>query len=275
MKLKRSTIILIIGVVIGLSLLLYPTVSNYWNSKHATRAIAGYVASMEQMDEDQYEDIWLSAIDYNAELAASGKKFELTPELRARYAAELNAASNGVMGYIEIKKLDVSLPVYHGTSEGVLQIAVGHLDWSSLPTGGDSTHCVVSGHRGLPSAKLFTDLDALREGDTFEFIVLGETLTYEVDQIRTVLPNDIADLAIVPGKDYCTLVTCTPYGINSHRLLVRGHRVPNTVDAARVVSDAVLIDPLIVAPVVALPLLILLFLAVMLKKPEKKADQSV
>ncbi len=275
MKLKRTTKILIIGCIVGLSLLLYPTVSNYWNSKHATRAIASYVESMENLDEDQYKEVWQSAIEYNAALTERPNAFTLTDELRERYENELNVSGTGAMGYIEIKKLDVSLPIYHGTSEGVLQVAVGHLDWSSLPTGGTGTHCVMSGHRGLPSAKLFTDLDDLREGDTFELIILDETLTYEVDQIRTVLPNDIADLAIVPGKDYCTLVTCTPYGINSHRLLVRGHRVPNTVDAARVVSDAVLIDPLIVAPVVALPLLILLFLAVMLKKPEKKADQSV
>lgn len=274
MKLKRTTKILIIGCIVGLSLLLYPTVSNYWNSKHATRAIASYVESMENLDEDQYKEVWQSAIEYNAALTERPNAFTLTDELRERYENELNVSGTGAMGYIEIKKLDVSLPIYHGTSEGVLQVAVGHLDWSSLPTGGTGTHCVMSGHRGLPSAKLFTDLDDLREGDTFELIILDETLTYEVDQIRVVEPQDVSDLGIDQDKDYCTLVTCTPYGINSHRLLVRGHRIENLIEEARVVSEAVLIDPLIVAPVVAFPLLLILFLMVMLKKPEQNPDKK-
>lgn len=273
MKLKRTTKILIIGCIVGLSLLLYPTISNYWNSKHATRAIATYVTSMENLDENQYKEAWQSAVDYNAALLERTNEFILTDELRARYDSLLNVSGNGAMGYIEIKKLDVSLPIYHGTSENVLQVAVGHLDWSSLPTGGTGTHCVMSGHRGLPSAKLFTDLDKLREGDTFDLVILDQSLTYEVDQIRVVEPQDVSNLVIDREKDYCTLVTCTPYGINTHRLLVRGHRTESVIGEARVVSEAVVIDELIVASFLACPILFLLFMAVMLKKPEKTKKQ--
>ena len=164
----------------------------------------------------------------------------------------------------------MSLPIYHGTSEGVLQVAVGHLDWTSLPVGGESSHCVLSGHRGLPSAKLFTDLDKLQQGEVFTLNVLNETLTYVVDQIRIVLPTETENLVIENGKDYCTLVTCTPYGINTHRLLVRGHRIETAAAAARVVSEAVIIEPLVVAPVLALPLLLVLLMMVIFKKPKSK-----
>ena len=274
-KLKTVTKILIIVCFIGLSLLLYPTVSNYLNEKNSTRAISTYVEEMDNYDEEQFKEVWNNAIIYNSDLAKQENVFLLSEEMISRYKENLNITGTGIMGYIEIPKLDVSLPVYHGTSDSVLQRAIGHLDWTSLPVGGESTHCVVSGHRGLPSAKLFTDLDKLREGDTFDLMILNTELTYEVDQIRTVLPDEVDDLRIVYGKDYCTLVTCTPYGINTHRLLVRGHRIESVIGEAHVVSEAVIIDELIVASIVAFPILFILFMAVMFKKPEKKPENNL
>ncbi|MBQ1188425.1 MAG: class C sortase [Peptococcaceae bacterium] len=197
----------------------------------------------------------------------------LTEEEKEIYEKTLDVSGTGIMGYIEIDSIDVSLPIYHGTEDSVLQIAVGHLDWSSLPVGGAGTHCVMSGHRGLPSAKLFTHLDELVEGDTFVVRVLDEVFTYEVDQILIVEPEDVSALTIEPGNDLCTLVTCTPYGINSHRLLVRGHRIENEVASAlvRVTSDAVQIEPVLVAPVLAMPILFVLL--VMLLLPKKRAGK--
>ena len=272
-KLKTATKILIILCFIGLSLLLYPTVSNYLNEKHSTQAISTYVEEMDCYDEEQFKSVWNNAIAYNEDLARQENAFALSEEMTSRYHENLNITGTGIMGYVEIPKLDVSLPVYHGTSDSVLQRAIGHIEWTSLPVGGESTHCVVSGHRGLPSARLFTDIDKLREGDTFDMIVLDTKLTYEVNQIRTVLPDEVDELQIVNGKDYCTLVTCTPYGINTHRLLVRGHRIESVIGEARVVSEAVVIDELIVASFLACPILFLLFMAVMLKKPEKTKKQ--
>ena len=274
-KLKTATKILIIVCFIGLSLLLYPTVSNYLNEKNSTRAISTYVEELDSFDEEQFKEVWNNAIIYNSDLAKQENVFLLSEEMISRYKKNLNITGTGIMGYIEIPKLDVSLPIYHGTSDSVLQRAIGHLDWTSLPVGGESTHCVVSGHRGLPSAKLFTDLDKLREGDTYKLMILDTTLTYEVDQIRTVLPDEVDELQIVYGKDYCTLVTCTPYGINTHRLLVRGHRIESVVGEAHVVSEAVIIDELIVASIVAFPILFILFMAVMFKKPEKKPENNL
>lgn len=270
-KLKTATKILIIICFIGLSLLLYPTVSNHWNQKHATQAITAYVNELEDFDGERYQRIWGEAVQYNEDLRERENPFVLDADMHERYLSCLDVSGTGVMGYVEIPKLEVSLPIYHGTSEGVLQKAIGHLDWSSLPVGGEGTHCVISGHRGLPSAKLFTDLDKLREGDTFSLIILNEELTYEVDQIRTVEPNGVASLVVSEGMDYCTLVTCTPYGINTHRLLVRGHRIESSrAHAVHVISEAIVIDPLIIAPIVAFPFLFLLFMMVMLKKPEKQ-----
>lgn len=269
-RLKLITKILIIAFIIGLSLLLYPSFSNYWNLKHATRAINEYSGNISAIGEADYEEVWTSAVDYNRSLSGPGALLSLPSDLKTRYPSELNVSGNGLMGYAEIPSIGVSLPVYHGTSESVLQVGIGHLEWSSLPTGGESTHCVLSGHRGLPSAKLFTDLNKLREGDIFTLKVLNETLTYEVDQIRTVLPNELEELAISEGNDYCTLVTCTPYGINTHRLLVRGHRIETAEAGATVISEAVLVDQLIVAFYLAVPLIFILFMMVMLKKPKKK-----
>ena len=260
MRKHLSTIVLLFILFIGLSLLLYPTASDYWNSFHQTRAIATYAENVANLDNNQYDQLWEDARAYNQALPFRSNPYYLSEEQRAEYESLLDVSGLGVMGYIEIPEIDVSLPIYHGTEESVLQVAVGHLDWTSLPVGGESTHCVLSGHRGLPSAKLFTNLDKLREGDTFLLRILDEVLTYEVDQILIVEPQETAALRVVEGKDYCTLVTCTPYGINTHRLLVRGHRVDNAEQAKtiRVTADAVQIEPLLVAPIVAIPMLLIL-----------------
>ena len=265
-----STVILILVFFLGLSLVLYPSVSDYWNSLHQSRAIATYAEEVSNLNTDRYEQLWAEAVDYNRTLRDRDNAFLLSETQKAAYDSLLNVGGNGVMGYIEIPTIGVSLPVYHGTDEGVLQIAVGHIEWTSLPVGGESSHCVISGHRGLPSAKLFTNLDKLVVGDTFLFRVLDETLTYEVDQILIVEPQETGALRIEEGKDYCTLVTCTPYGINSHRLLVRGHRIDNVeeADAVRITADAIQIEPLLVAPFAALPLLAVL-LVILLALPQK------
>lgn len=272
MRKHLSTIVLVILLLIGLSLLLYPTVSDYWNSFHQTRAIATYAENVAALDNASYDAIWDAARQYNRNLLNRSNSFLLSEEQKAEYESLLDISGQGVMGYIEIPEIDVSLPIYHGTEDPVLQVAIGHLEWTSLPVGGESTHCVLSGHRGLPSAKLFTNLDKLREGDTFLLRVLDEILTYEVDQILIVEPQDTAALEIVEGQDYCTLVTCTPYGINTHRLLVRGHRIDNIeeVKTVRVTADAVQLEPMLVAPVVAIPMLLILLILLLLPRRRKK-----
>ena len=276
------TILLVLIFLLGLSLLLYPAVSDYWNSKHQTRAIAVYSEEVSGLDKEQYQALWADAAAYNASLRERDNAYLLTEEQKAAYEQLLNVSGLGIMGYIEIPSIDCSLPIYHGTEESVLQIAIGHLEWSSLPVGGESTHCVLSGHRGLPSAKLFTNLDKLQEGDVFLLRVLDKVLTYEVDQILIVEPQETGALRIVEGEDLCTLVTCTPYGINTHRLLVRGHRIENAPEArlVRVTADAVQIEPLLVAPIVALPMLLLLLILLLLPKRPKNdnggyADEEI
>ncbi len=270
MKNRLINILLILALVAGLSLLLYPTVSDYWNSLHASQAVASYDRAVQDMDEGRYDEILQSARRYNRDLFLRGSLFSLTDEAREDYNSQLNIDGSGVMGYIEIPTIKVSLPIYHGTSDDVLQIAVGHLEWSSLPVGGESTHCVLSGHRGLPSAKLFTNLDQLTEGNLFVIRTLDEVLTYEVDRILIVLPGEVQSLTAEEGKDLCTLVTCTPYGVNSHRLLVRGHRVENQSEAVRLTADAIRVDPLLVAPIAAIPLLLALLL-LLAAAPKKKS----
>lgn len=271
-----TTVFLVLLLLAGVSLLLYPSLSDYWNSMHQTRAIASYAETVSQLDTAQYDEMWKAAQDYNRSLAQRETAFALTDEQKAAYESLLDVSGLGVMGYIEIPEIDCSLPIYHGTEESVLQVAVGHLEWSSLPVGGEGTHCVLSGHRGLPSAKLFTNLDKLAVGDTFLLRVLDEVLTYEVDQILIVEPEQVDALGIVPGEDYCTLVTCTPYGINTHRLLVRGHRVENTPEAARmhVTADATQFDPLLVAPVLAIPVLLLLLMILLVPKQRRKSRED-
>lgn len=273
MKKKRkdtiSTFILILIFLVGLSLLLYPTVSDYWNSMHQSRAIGGYVERVAVLNDDSYETLWTEAQAYNASLIGKGNRFNLTETEQEQYETLLSVTGTNVIGYIEIAKINCHLPIYHGTDEAVLQVGVGHLEGSSLPVGGESTHCVISGHRGLPSAKLFTDLDQLELGDIFVLYILDEILTYEVDQIRIVEPKETNVLEITEGEDLCTLVTCTPYGINTHRLLVRGHRVENASGDVRVTADAMQIEPITVAPLVAVPIL-LLVLAGLLVRTRKK-----
>lgn len=222
---KYSLWLLLIPFILGMCLMLYPTVSNYWNSFHSSMAIDNYGDKVAAMNHSDYEQLFKAAYDYNQTLALQSKGYYLTDTQKADYEVKLNINNDGIMGVIEIPGIHVELPIYHGSSEQVLQVAAGHLDWTSLPVGGESSHCVLSGHSGLPSAKLFTDLDKLALGDTFMLHVLNKTLTYEVDQILIVNPQDTSALQIVEGEDYCTLVTCTPYGINTHRLLVRGHRI--------------------------------------------------
>lgn len=272
MKKKTANIILILMFLAGLSLLLYPTVSDYWNSMHASQAVANYAEKVKDLSREQYDKMLQEAKAYNKMLAQSGGGYTLSKRQEAAYESILDVTGTGIMGYIEIPTIHISLPIYHGIEDSVLQIAVGHLEWSSLPVGGKSTHCVLSGHRGLPSAKLFTNLDQLVEGDTFVIRVLDEVLTYEVDQILIVEPSDVSALTIEEGKDLCTLVTCTPYGINSHRLLVRGHHVANQTEGIRVTSDAIQIDPLLVAPVVALPMLLALLIVLLVSGKKRKGN---
>ncbi len=256
------TAVLIVVLVVGLSLLLYPSFSDWWNSRTQTKLIANYYEVVSKLDTKDYSELWDRARDYNEDLNQRSNPYLLSEEQQESYQTLLNPGNDGIMGYVEIPGINITLPVYHGTDDLVLQVAIGHLDWSSLPVGGENAHCVISGHRGLPSARLFTDLDQLMVGDYFMLHVLDETLTYEVDQIRIVEPHETEELLVQEGKDLCTMFTCTPYGINSHRLLVRGHRVENMEQAqtVRVTADAVVIEKLVVAPFVLLPILFVMFI---------------
>lgn len=272
---SMTTLFLILMLFAGLSLLLYPTVSNYWNSLHQSRAIAAYVEQVAQTDNETFDQLRGQARAYNRTLVGKAYRYDMTRQEREEYLGLLNVSENGIIGYIEIPDIHCELPIYHGTDADALQVGVGHIEGSSLPVGGESTHCAISGHRGLPSAKLFSDLDKLTVGDRFILRVLDETLTYEVDQIHTVLPGEMDELEIVEGEDYCTLVTCTPYGINTHRLLVRGHRVENSTDKepARVTADETRTEPLgkisILLPVLVFAILLMLLLIFLLSKRKK------
>ncbi len=259
-KKNSTTIILILIAVVGAGLIVYPTFADWWNGFHQTRAVNTYVSVASDLGNEKYRMMINEAERYNDALAVSGVKWNLTEEEKAEYSSVLEVTDTGMMAYIDIPKVHITLPIYHGTEEKVLQVAVGHIAGTSLPVGGAGTHCVLSGHRGLPSAKLFTDIDKLAEGDTFTITVLDRTLTYEVDQIRIVLPYELNDLSIDPDKDLCTLVTCTPYGVNTHRLLVRGHRIENAQGEVNVIADALQVEPVYIAPFIALPLLFLLFI---------------
>ena len=271
-KNKFVVILLIVVLLAGLSLLLYPVVSDYWNSLHQSQAIAAYVEAVTELDDGAYEERWKEAQAYNAALPGSQNRFQPGEEEQRAYEQLLNITGNGVLGYVEIPRIDVLLPIYHGTDEEVLQVAVGHIEGSSLPVGGERTHCVISGHRGLPSSRLFTDLDQLTEGDIFILRVLDETLTYEVDQIHIVEPDDISLLGIEEGQELCTLITCTPYGVNSHRLLVRGHRVENQEASStlRITADAMLLDLRLAVPLIAAPILLALILLLLFHSRKEK-----
>lgn len=271
---KKGTwinIFLILVLVAGLSLLLYPSFADYWNTLHQTRAIADYTDQLAQIDTVEYEKIWQDVAQYNERILMRTNVFRPSEEEAFRYEQLLNLSGKGIMGYIEIPSIDCTSPIYHGTEDTVLQIAIGHVEWTSLPGGGLGTHCVLSGHRGLPSARLFTDLDKMGVGDVFMLNILDQTLTYQVDQVKIVEPHVTEDLLIVEGEDYCTLVTCTPYGVNSHRMLVRGTRIENLEEAKvrHVTADAVQIEPIIVAPLLAAPILLVLLIVLLLPKPRK------
>ena len=276
LKKKIITFCAAVLFLTALGLTLYPLLSNYVNQKYASKIQTAYQVLIQQTDDSILQEAKQRAIAYNLAIipgTADAYSEEALLSAAKNYDDQLDIAGNGIMGYVEIPKIQVNLPIYHGTEDPVLQVAIGHLEWSSLPVGGESTHCVLSGHRGLPSAKLFTNLDKLREGDIFLLRILDEVLTYEVDQILIVEPQEVEALQIVEGQDYCTLVTCTPYGINTHRLLVRGHRIDNVEEAktVRVTADAVQIEPLLVAPIVAIPILLLLLILLLLpKRPKTK-----
>ena len=274
MRKNLSTIILILIFLVGLSVMLYPSVSDAVNRKHQSRAVAGYAEKVEQLSDADYQTYFDAADAYNRQLNTTPNAF-YKPDLVSGYAQTLDISGTGIMGYITIPKISVELPIYHGTDEGVLQVAAGHLEGSSLPVGGAGTHAVISAHRGLPSAKLFTNLDELEVGDRFTITVLNRVLTYEVDQISIVLPTEIDQLLPTEGMDYVTLMTCTPYGINTHRLLVRGKRVETTESQKhiRVAADAFRIEPIIVAPILAIPMLLAALVGVLVAPHLRKRSK--
>ena len=261
---------LYIALIVGVFLLVYPSVADYWNSFHQSRAIMTYAENVARMDRRQYAEMIRAAELYNEKLSRTGIQWYMEEEQIREYESLLDVDGSGVMGYVDIPKISVKLPIYHGVSDRVLQTSIGHIAETSLPVGGPGTHCSLSGHRGLPSAKLFSDLDKLIEGDTFTLSILNETYTYEVDRIRVVEPEDISGLKIEKGKDLCTLVTCTPYGINTHRLLVRGHRVRNENGDAQVVADAVQIEAAFVAPFIMIPFVAVLLLILLVRPGNRR-----
>ena len=272
MQSRKSTIILLVSFFIGLSVLLYPAISSYWNSKTQSEAIVDYESMLAAYKPEDYSAIFEQADRYNAALADLSVPLKDYPQLNELYWDTLDVSSTGMMGYLTVPKISQELPVYHGTSDAVLSTAAGHFEGTSLPVGGKTTHCVVSAHRGLPTAVLFTHLDRMQVGDVFHFTILDRTITYEVDQIRIVEPDDISLIGIEEGKDYCTLLTCTPYGINTQRLLVRGHQI----DASQkrniyIAKEAYRVEPLVVMPIVALPIIFVLLIYVMVVPVKKES----
>ncbi len=275
-KIKKHlpTIFFVAVLVVGISIMLYPSVSNYINSKHQSKVISEYTEALATLTAEDYEQFWEAAEAYNEELAQKAMNFDLTDEEMAEYNSILDPTGTGVMGYLEIENIGVNLPIYHGTEESVLAIGIGHIPGTSFPTGTTSTHTVLSGHRGLPSSKLLTDLDQMIVGDTFLLHIMDQTFAYQVDQINIVLPEETESLGIYEGEDYVTLVTCTPYGINSHRLLVRGKRIDYD-EASKVIvpADASIYGNLVIAPFIALPMLIILFIIFMITTSKKFKKQ--
>ena len=273
-----STIFIILIFLVGLGFISYPTVSNLWNQAHQSRAIATYSKQVEKLDDSENKKMLKAARKYNKSLLKKSDHWKLSKKDKKKYESLLDVSGTGIMGYIEVPKIDCSLPIYHGTDEGALQIAIGHLEGSSLPVGGKSTHCVLSGHRGLPSARLFTDLDQMEEGDIFILNILGRKLAYEVDQIKVVLPEEMSDLEIEEGKDLCTLVTCTPYGINTHRLLVRGHRteyVEKKVEEEQKEVQTKKTDiRLMIAGGAGVLILLIIIIVIVIKRRRKRRNQQ-
>ncbi len=273
MRKHKTGIFLTFGFLVGVSILLYPAFSNFWNSKTQSRAITNYESVLEDLNEEDYTAIFEKAYTYNEELFKTDFPLRDYGQVSG-YDDTLRVTDSDLIGYLKIERIGVELPIYHGTSEKVLSKGVGHLEGSSLPVGGENTHSVMSAHRGLPSSKLFTDLDRVEIGDTFQIVVLDRILTYQVDQIKVIEPTDISDLQIIDGGDYCTLFTCTPYGINTHRLLVRGVRI-ETVEQKPIIyvsNEAFRIEPLLVTPAVAAPMLLVLLIHLLVKYREPPKD---
>lgn len=262
-KLKKiiPNIVFSIIFLVGICIFLYPSVSNYINSRHQSKAISNYEEALAAISEEDYSKFWVEARAYNEELAQKSLNFTLTDEELECYNSIMDPTGTGIIGYIEIENIGVNLPIYHGTEETVLQVGIGHLEGTSFPTGEKSTHTVLSGHRGLPSSKLFSDLDQMIVGDTFLLHILDQTFAYQVDQINIVLPEETNELAIVNNKEYVTLVTCTPYGVNTHRLLVRAKRVDYSEETKLIVpADATRYGSLIIAPFIGAPILLIAFI---------------
>ena len=277
MKKHKTVIFMTIGFLVGICVLLYPTISDYWNSITQTRAIVDYESVLENLNPEEYTEILNRAHEYNKALYET--EFPLVDYTKVPgYYDTLSVTDNSMIGYLKIDRIGVELPIYHGTSEDVLNRGVGHLEGSSLPVGGENTHSVMSAHRGLPSSKLFTDLDRVEKGDTFQLVILDQILTYQVDFIKVIEPTDVSDLQIIEGGDYCTLFTCTPYGINTHRLLVRGVRI-ETIKEKPIIyvsNEAFRIEPLLVTPAVAAPMLLVLLIHLLVKyrEPPKIVQQK-
>ena len=266
MRKHKTVIFLTIGFLVGICILLYPTLSDYWNSKTQSRAVTNYESVLENLDEDVYKSIFENAYAYNKALYETNYPLMDYKNVPGYYET-LSITENDMIGYLKIDRIGIELPIYHGTSDDVLNKGVGHLEGSSLPVGGENTHCVMSAHRGLPSSKLFTDLDRMEIGDTFQIVVLDQVLTYQVDFVKIIEPTDVSDLQIIEGGDYCTLFTCTPYGINTHRLLVRGIRI-ETIKEKPIIyvsNEAFRIEPLLVTPAVAAPMLLILLIHLLVK----------
>ena len=266
MRKHKTVIFLTIGFLVGICILLYPTLSDYWNSKTQSRAVTNYESVLENLDEDVYKSIFENAYAYNKALYETNYPLMDYKKVPGYYET-LTITENNMIGYLKIDRISIELPIYHGTSDDVLNKGVGHLEGSSLPVGGENTHCVMSAHRGLPSSKLFTDLDRMEIGDTFQIVVLDQVLTYQVDFVKIIEPTDVSDLQIIEGGDYCTLFTCTPYGINTHRLLVRGIRI-ETIKEKPIIyvsNEAFRIEPLLVMPAVAAPMLLILLIHLLVK----------
>ncbi|MCQ2567880.1 MAG: class C sortase [Mogibacterium sp.] len=270
---NKFTVFILMIMFAGVFLLAYPSVANWWNSFHQSTAIMTYADSVSNLDSAEYDRLWDEAVEYNKDLGETGIDWKPSQAQLERYGRMLAIDDTGIMGYIDIPEINVKLPLYHGTDETVLKDSIGHLAPTSLPVGGKNSHSALSGHRGLPSSRLFTDLDQLREGDIWTENILNRTLTYEVDQIRIVEPEDLSELLIKEGKDYSTLITCTPYGINTHRLLIRGHRIPNSQGDANMIADALQIETKYVAPAIAVPLLLILLIIFLINTRKSKAER--
>ena len=277
MRKHKTVIFLTLGFLVGICILLYPACSDFWNSKTQSRAITDYESVLDNLDENDYNAIFERAHAYNKALYETNYPLIDYKNVPGYYDT-LRITDNDMIGYLKIDRIGVELPIYHGTSDDVLNIGVGHLEGSSLPIGGENTHSIMSAHRGLPSSKLFTDLDRVEKGDTFQIIILDQVLTYQVDFIKVIEPTDVSDLQIIEGGDYCTLFTCTPYGINTHRLLVRGVRI-ETIEEKPIIyvsNEAFRIEPLLVTPAVAAPMLFVLLIHLLVKyrEPPKNTQQK-